>query len=174
MAQGRWQTTDEALAIEAFLVLIKRESPTKTYSRKELTGRLIRSEVYVDFLKLCLECDASMDLLYFKKGLKLVIKSIGPSQFAGLTGVSRMTIHRMLAKAGNPRLGSLMAILNGLGLRFWIVDQEFIEKRTELKRPKREVSMFGPRRNPRFHPNSRVAKEVRRLTKAQRSELKKS
>ena len=138
MAQGRWRPTNQAMAKEAFSVLICGAKPTRKYSKTALCGTLIHPDIYLDFLKHCLEWDDSRHTDVFRKGLLLTIRAIGASQVAKATGVSRVTLYRMLSKNGNPRLSSLAAVFHYLGLRLWVVDDDFIQRRTHLKRPKDE------------------------------------
>ncbi len=119
MSQGRWKSSEEAIAIEAFAVLIKRQKPTRTYSKSDLISGLTHPSTYAHFLKICLEHDDTHDLKQFRQGLLIVIKAVGPSYVARATGLTRMTLYRMLSKGGNPRLGSLISLFEVLGLRLW-------------------------------------------------------
>jgi DNA-binding phage protein len=99
-------------------------------------------EIYVDFLKLCCEHDESENLTKFRHGLFLVIKAIGISHVAEETGISRITIDRMLSKEGNPELNSLVKLMRFLKMHLWIVDQHFIKTNRKL------VRMRGERPDP--------------------------
>lgn len=136
MARGRWKSSKEMIAREAYAVFIDAERPTRTYPRDYLLTHLASPSVYVDFLKLCLEFDDSKDLKEFRKGLLCVVKAIGASKAADKTQISRMTLYRMLAKGGNPRLSSLISLLKLLNVNFWIVDQDFMKRRNLSPRPK--------------------------------------
>ena len=154
MTRGRWKPTDEALSKEAFSVLIRGEKPSRKYSKAMLSSLLNRPEVYLDVLKHCLEWDRSRRLDGFRKGLLLTIRAIGASQVAEAAGISRVTLYRMLAKGGNPRLSSLSAVFYYLGLRLWVVDDDFVSRGTRLTRPKDDadhpsmVRYKGPSRVP--------------------------
>lgn len=136
MAKGRWKFSDEQIAVEAFAVLMRREKPGRTLGRDELLGSLREPSVYGDFLKLCLEHDETKDMAFFRKGLLLVIKATGVSQLSSETGLSRLSLYRMLSRQGNPRFASLLGVLRVLGLRLWLVDGEFLTRRQKVVRPK--------------------------------------
>lgn len=136
MAKGRWKFTDEQIAIEAFAVLMRREKPGRTLGREDLQVYLKEPSVYQDFLKLCLEHDETKDMSLFRKGLLLVIKSTGVSQLSTETGLSRLSLYRMLSRQGNPRFASLLGVFRALRLRLWLVDGEFLARRQKVVRPK--------------------------------------
>ena len=136
MAKGRWKLSEEQIGAEAYAVLIEKRKASRSYPKTRLLRLLVESGVYRDFLKLCLEHDSSTDLSRFRKGLLVVIKAIGPFKVASLTGVSRVTLYRMLSKGGNPRLASLLALFKVLKIHMWIVDEEFIERRDTVIRPR--------------------------------------
>ena len=138
MARGRWRPNDESLAKEAYLVLIRKEKPSRTFSKATLLATLIKPGVYLDFLKICLEWDNTKRSDEFRKGLLLTIQAIGPSTISKATGISRVTLYRMLAKDGNPRLSTLTSLFRHLGLRLWVVDNEFIARSHRVSRPKNE------------------------------------
>ena len=62
MPRGRWKQSNEELAIEAYAVLIERHGATRSYKKRDLISALDSPAVYVDFLKLCLEHDDTLDL----------------------------------------------------------------------------------------------------------------
>ncbi|MCB0411179.1 MAG: hypothetical protein KDD22_01550, partial [Bdellovibrionales bacterium] len=136
MAKGRWKLTDEQLASEAYAVLIGRQKAGRSLGRSQLKSALKYPGIYKDFLKHCLEQDRSKDLRQFKKGLKLVVTSIGVTQLSEATGLSRLSLYRMLSKDGNPRFGSLMALFRALEIHFWIVDDDFMASVQKVIRPK--------------------------------------
>jgi len=136
MTRGRWTPTEEQLAEEAFAVFIQRARPTRTFSKEELLKTLRNSVTALDFLKLCLEHDDSGDLKVVKKGLLLVVRAQGISALSKSTGVSRVSLYRMLSPKGNPRLSSLTVLFRELGVRLWLVDEDFIKRREKLIRPK--------------------------------------
>jgi probable addiction module antidote protein len=136
MPRGRWKPSDEQVAQEAFVVLIQGKKPTRTYSKEVLLQNLRDSSVALDFLKLCLEWDNTGDLQLFKKGLLCVVQARGATALAKSTGVSRVTLYRMLSSSGNPRLSSLTALFRKLGFRLYLVDEDFIRRREKITRPK--------------------------------------
>jgi DNA-binding phage protein len=136
MSRGRWRASVEKMAVEAFLVLIKREKASKTYSRAKLTRFLAIPEVKIDFIKLCFEYDDSDSLAYVRKGLFLSIKAIGPSKFTRKLGINRVSLYRMLGKNGNPSVRYLVRIAGALGIRLWGMEEEVLLNRNELQRPK--------------------------------------
>ena len=163
MARGRWRVSAEMLAVEAFLVLIKREAASKTYSRKKLTSMLVIPDARVDFLKLCLEYDDSDSLEYFRKGLFLCIKAIGPSEFAKKVRVNRVSLYRMLGKGGNPSLRYMIRISGALGLRFWAMEESIILDRNELQRPKsiiKDIELFEKWMNDHWGPGRWKSKKA--------------
>jgi DNA-binding phage protein len=130
----------ENLAAEAHGVLIKRRKPSRTYPKARLLAALARSGVSTHFLKLCLEWDDTRDLSKFRKGLLLVVQARGASEVARKARVSRVTLYRMLGSAGNPRLSRLIPLLRELGVRLWVVDEEFIARRGQTTRPKDQLA----------------------------------
>jgi probable addiction module antidote protein len=136
MARGRWKLSAEQVGAEAYAVLIEKRQASRTYPKAQLVELLAEGDIYRDFLKLCLEHDESSNLSTFRKGLLLVIKAIGPSKVALETGVSRVTLYRMLTKGGNPRLTSLLALFKVLKIHMWVVDEEFIKRREPVVRPR--------------------------------------
>ena len=138
MALGRWTPSDESLAIEAFSVLIEGKKALRTYPRARLIACLSRDTVSALFLKHCLEWDDSPELIQFRRGLLFVVQARGASDVAREVDISRVTLYRMLGPSGNPRLLSLIPLLKHLGVRLWVVEEDFIARRTRLRRPKNE------------------------------------
>jgi len=136
MAKGRWKFTDEQIAAEVFAVLMNREKVGRTLTKADLSAGLQSPGVYKDFLKHCLEQDKSKDLRHFRKGLRLVVQSKGVTTVADATGLSRLSLYRMLSKEGNPRLDSLLALFRYLGIHMWTVDDDFMKATQKLVRPK--------------------------------------
>ncbi len=138
MARGRWTPSEENLAAEAYSVLIRRKKASRTYSKDKLLVMLARPGISTYFLKLCLEWDDSSGLTKFRRGLLLCVQARGATRIAQKIGVSRVTLYRMLGPAGNPRLSSLIPLLRHLGVRLWVVDDEFIARRGRAYRPKEQ------------------------------------
>lgn len=136
MAKGQWRHSDDQVAIEAFAVLMQRRKPTRTMTKADLIRQISKPEIYKDFLQLCMEYDDSKDLEFFRRGLMIVIQAVGVSMLAEETGLSRLGIYKMLSKSGNPRLSSLLKVIEMLGTRLWLVDEDFIRRRQKVVRPK--------------------------------------
>lgn len=136
MPRGRWKPTPESLAEEAFCVLIRGDKAQRSYPKSYLKQILANPDIRTPFLKLCMEFDDSLRLEKFRKGLQLVVQSVGTANVAKVTKIHRVTLYRMLAKGGNPSLENLMRVVRSLGMRPWVVDDEFIEKRQRVSRPK--------------------------------------
>lgn len=139
MARGRWTPSDESIASEAYCVLIERKRASRAYPKARLLERLAKPPVSTLFLKHCLEWDDTPKLTQFRRGLLLVAQARGVSHVAQEVGISRVTLYRMLGPSGNPRLHSLIPLLKHLGVRLWVVEEDFIVRRTRLKRPKNEL-----------------------------------
>ncbi|MBI3556094.1 MAG: hypothetical protein HY074_07510 [Deltaproteobacteria bacterium] len=136
MSKGRWKKSEEQLAKEAYAVLIRHEKSSRAHSKPDLVGRLKRYQVYADFLKLCVEYDDSADLEALRRGLLFVVRAQGASSVAHRAGFSRMSLYRMLAKGGNPRLKNLIALFRALNMHLWLVDASFVKTRERFTRPK--------------------------------------
>jgi len=145
MAQGRWKLTSDSIAIEAFIVLIERKKASLTYSKADLIRLLANESVYMDFLKICAEYDDTDTLVHFRKGLLFVIQGIGIGKVAEKANISRMSLYRMLSKEGNPRFDTLMRLFRLLGVRLWVVDQEYVSHREQLVRPRDQRFVKGYR-----------------------------
>lgn len=136
MPRGRWTLSDNQVANEVFAVLIQGKRPTRTFTKAVLTQALCEEGVYMDFLKLCLEHDGTKNFQMFRKGLLMVVRSLGPDRIAKSTGINRVSLYRMLSAKGNPRFDSLVSLLMALKVRLWIVDEDFIKRRSRVVRPK--------------------------------------
>jgi DNA-binding phage protein len=115
-------------AREIFAVLIEGERESRSYSKREMTGDLIDPDIYAEFLKTCFEFDKSEDLTKFRKGLYIVLSHIGMSEAARETQIPRTTLYRMLWSGGNPNLKYLVRVLAYLGLKMWIVSEQFVRE----------------------------------------------
>lgn len=112
-------------AIDALAVLIDHERPSRSYSKTEMKRDLSNPEIYISFLKLCLESDFSPHQPKFKKGLFFIIQAIGISKVGKGTGINRVTLYRMFTEDGNPEFKNLLKILQFLGMKLWVVDEHF-------------------------------------------------
>lgn len=124
----------DEVAHEAYAVLMQGHRATRRISKDFLIRRLAEREVYVEFLKLCMEYDYKGNLSTLRQGLKVVVKSIGPSKVASKTGINRVTLYRMLERGGNPSLNNLTALLRALSVNLWIVDKDFYNHREQVRR----------------------------------------
>ncbi len=113
-------------AREMFAVLMERERESRSYGKAAMLDDIKDPEHYVEFLKICMERDHSPDLHIFRKGLFLVLKARGITEVAEKTKIPRTTLYRMLWRSGNPNLRYLLKILHHLGLRPWVVSEDFI------------------------------------------------
>lgn len=57
----------------------------------------------------------------FLIALRHVAEAWGFAHLAEITGLNRESLYKMLSEKGNPRLSSLMALLDGLGLRLAVM-----------------------------------------------------
>lgn len=129
--------------MEAFAVLLQNARVVRSVSKKSLRPRLADPNVYTPFLKHCAQEDGysyKASAKNFKKGLYLVLQAIGLNKIEKKTGISRVTLYRMFSKTGNPSLENLLRVYSALGLRFWIVDIDFIfsggaSKRYKFEKP---------------------------------------
>lgn len=136
MARGRWTLSFESLALEAYVVLIEGKKPTKTFTKYKLQMLLILPPMRVEFLKLCFEYDDSDTLVSVRKGIFLIIRAYGPSDFCREVGINRNSLYRMLAEDGNPSLAYVMRLLKALKVRPWAVGEHFFKNRQAPVRPK--------------------------------------
>ncbi len=90
--------------------------------REYLLEQLRDPEEAAAYLNAVLE-DADEPVLMI--ALRDVVDSLGVSKVSKMAGLNRESLYRMLTEQGNPRLSSLAALLNALGLRLAVeVDQE--------------------------------------------------
>jgi probable addiction module antidote protein len=153
MPKGRIRYSSDSRAGEVFAVLILKEKPTQAYSRREMEQDLLNPDIYGPFLKLCVEHDDSETLQSLRQGVLFVVRAIGMARAARETGISRMTLYRMLAKDGNPELRNFIKILHFIGMRPWVVDEGFIYGGDEFKRLRKQkppvVFVDSGRRTPK-------------------------
>ena len=98
-------------------------------TKTALLAQFRNPTVRTDFLKLCIEYDDSKDHRQFKQGLLLVVKAMGATQISKVTGLDRVNLYRMLAPSGNPSFLSVSKLCQALGVRVWVVDQDFMAHR---------------------------------------------
>lgn len=68
----------------------------------------------VDWLKVWME-DGSPDEI--AKAIGDIARSKGMTEIARTTGLGRQALYKALSESGNPTLGTLMAVLDALGLQ---------------------------------------------------------
>ena len=136
MTRGRWKLTSETEAAEAYALLIRKDRANRKRPKDLILQKLANPETYENFLKLCLEYDDSTQLNDFRAGLLWVIRAIGPEKFSKKSGIHRVSLYRMLSPKGNPRMEGLMCVLKALQINLWIVNREFISRRSRFVRPK--------------------------------------
>src|SRR5437773_10129488 len=95
--------------------------------KQSVVDRLRQDPSYaVDYVNAALE---DGDDSGFLKALRNVAESKRMSKVAADAEVERESLYRMLSETGNPRLSSLLGVLNALGLRL-VVARETKEKET--------------------------------------------
>lgn len=57
------------------------------------------------------------DQQLFMMALRDVVNARGIAEVAGMSGLNRENMYRMLSASGNPQLSSLMSLLHSMGLR---------------------------------------------------------
>ena len=124
----------EDAAHEIYAVLLLGQNASRALPKDFLRDCLKSQDVYIFFLKLCMEYDFSGDLSSLRKGLLLVVKTLGAAKIAKAAKINRVTLYRMLGKGGNPGIKNLMSLLKVLGVNFWIVDKEFYNHREQARR----------------------------------------
>lgn len=73
----------------------------------------------IEYINLALENPNEPEL--FLVALRHIAEAWGFSNLATETGLNRESLYKMLSEAGNPKLSSLMTLLDGLGLRLSVV-----------------------------------------------------
>ena len=90
--------------------------PTFDYTKVLLESLKDREEA-VGYLNACFQDSEEVFLL----GLRNVVEAQGGvGELAKLTGLNRENLYRILSEQGNPKLSSLLEILNALGFQFKI------------------------------------------------------
>lgn len=59
-----------------------------------------------------------------KSAIGDIVRSKGMSKIAGETGLSRMGLHKALSADGDPKLSTLLSIMNALGLQLAVVPKK--------------------------------------------------
>lgn len=66
------------------------------------------------------EAIATGDPKFVARSLGLIAKRIGMGKVAGLSGVNRQALYRALSGEREPRIGTVMAVLEALGMRMHV------------------------------------------------------
>jgi probable addiction module antidote protein len=73
----------------------------------------------VEYLSAALEDPDEPEL--FLVALRHVAEAWGFGHMAEITGLNRESLYKMLSEKGNPKLSSLMTLLDGMGLRLAVI-----------------------------------------------------
>lgn len=118
-------------------------APVRTPGRKRLetlpydvADDLVTAADVVYFLEAALELN---DPAFFQKALGTAARARGMQQIARSTGTTRAGLYKALCENGNPEFGTVVRVLDALGLRFALS-------------PKRERGKRAPRANPNGSP----------------------
>ena len=97
-------------------------APVRTPERKRLetlpydvADYLVTAADVVYFLEAALELN---DPAFFQKALGTAARARGMQQIARSTGTTRAGLYKALSEHGNPEFGTLVRVLDALGLRF--------------------------------------------------------
>ena len=69
------------------------------------------------------EAIATGDPKFVAHSLGLVAKAVGMGKVAGLAGVNRQALYRALSGEREPRIGTVMAVLDALGMRLRVTEK---------------------------------------------------
>jgi probable addiction module antidote protein len=87
-------------------------TPTADY-REDLLKRLSDPDYAAGYLSACAE-EGREELL---RGLRNVAEALGGlNRLAEVTSLNRENLYKMLSEGGNPRLSSILSVLDALGL----------------------------------------------------------
>lgn len=98
---------------------------------------LVTAADVVYFLEAALELN---DPAFFQKALGTAARARGMQQIARSTGTTRAGLYKALSEHGNPEFGTLVRVLDALGLRFTLSAKREPRKRaptTTQSRPRR-------------------------------------
>ena len=99
--------------------------PRKTRKYEDdLLKRLEDHEYAVDYLNAVLEDEGEDQRERFLLALRDVAKAYGMSSLAEDTELAREAMYRALSKEGNPRLGTLISLLDALELRLSVTTKK--------------------------------------------------
>lgn len=92
-----------------------------TFSRFDAADYLKTHDDIVAYLRATLE-EHPNDPTELAISLGTVARASGMSEFARRTGLTREALYRALSRTGNPKLDTVMKVMDALGLRLSIVD----------------------------------------------------
>ena len=76
----------------------------------------------VDYLNAMLEAPEEPEL--FLRGLRKVTDAFGMTHLADVTGLGRESLYKTLSENGNPKLSTLMTLLDAMGLRLAVMKKQ--------------------------------------------------
>lgn len=129
-------------------------APVRTPGRKRLetlpydvADDLVTAADVVYFLEAALELN---DPAFFQKALGTAARARGMQQIARSTGTTRAGLYKALSEHGNPEFGTLVRVLDALGLRFTLSAKREPRKRapttTQARPRRREVAARSARK----------------------------
>ena len=89
------------------------KTATSTY---DVAEHLRTPEAMAAYLGVCLE-EADGDAAFVAKALGDIARARGVSEVASRAGLSRETLHKALSGERNPTLGTILRVLDALGLK---------------------------------------------------------
>ncbi|ARP68220.1 putative addiction module antidote protein (plasmid) [Mesorhizobium sp. WSM1497] len=92
-----------------------------TTSKWDTADYLNTEEEIVAFLDAVM---AEGDLQFLCKALGQVARSKGMTEIAKKTGMSRESLYKALSEGGNPSLGTVVSVLDAMGLRLSVAPRE--------------------------------------------------
>lgn len=105
---------------------------------------LLTAADVVCFLEAALELN---DPAFFQKALGTAARARGMQQIARSSGTTRAGLYKALSEHGNPEFGTLVRVLDALGLRFTLSAKREPRKRastTAKSRPRRRENAARP------------------------------
>ncbi len=91
---------------------------TKTVTRPhDVADHLHTAEDMAAYLEACME-EAPSDAAFIAKALGDIARARGMAQVAGASGLSRESLYKALSGDRNPKLDTVLKVLDALGLRF--------------------------------------------------------
>lgn len=73
-------------------------------------------EDIVEYLEACME-EAGDDATFIAKALGNIARARGMTQLSKATGIGRESLYKALSGEGNPSFGTILKVVNALGLR---------------------------------------------------------